>query len=145
MHTSLQCIFFSLINHFIMQYSFLSFNVDIVLKFTLSDMSITASSTVCTFMDYFFNSFTFNLCISLALKWISSRRHIDRSWASHVALVVKSRSASVEDITDVGLIPGSGRSLVGGHDNRPQYSYLKNSMDSGVEQVTANRVPKKHD
>ena len=67
------------------------------------------------------------------------------SWASHVTLVVKSTSASVEDITDVGLIPGSGRSPVGGHDNRPQYSYLKNSMDSGVEQVTANRVPKKHD
>ena len=33
---------------------------------------------------------------------------------------------------DVGLIPGSGRSLGGGNDNRLQYCCLKNPLDRGV-------------
>ena len=36
---------------------------------------------------------------------------------SQVALVVKDSPASAEDIRDVGLIPGSGRSVGGGHGN----------------------------
>ena len=38
------------------------------------------------------------------------------------ALVVKSPPASAADITDVGLIPGSGRPPGGGHGNLSQYS-----------------------
>ena len=37
--------------------------------------------------------------------------------ASQVALVVKNLPAKVEDLRDVGSIPGSGRSLGGGHGN----------------------------
>ena len=33
---------------------------------------------------------------------------------------------------DAGLIPGSGRSPVGGHGNPLQYSCLENSMDRGA-------------
>ena len=44
-----------------------------------------------------------------------------RVWAFQV-LVVKSPPASAGDITDVGLIPGSGRSPGGGHGNLSQYS-----------------------
>ena len=40
--------------------------------------------------------------------------------------MVKNLSASAGDIRDMGLIPGSGRSLEGGHGNPLQYSCLEN-------------------
>jgi len=40
---------------------------------------------------------------------------------------VKNLTANVGDAGDVGLIPRSGRSLGGGHDNTFQYSCLKKS------------------
>ena len=43
---------------------------------------------------------------------------------------------------DLGLIPGSGRSPGGGHGNPLLYSYLENSMDRGVWQVTVHGVTK---
>ena len=36
------------------------------------------------------------------------------------------------DIRDTGLIPGSGRSPGGGHNNPFQYSCLENPMDRGA-------------
>ena len=42
--------------------------------------------------------------------------------------MVKKPPANAGDIRDVGLIPGSGRSLGGGHRNL-QYSCLENPMD----------------
>ena len=39
----------------------------------------------------------------------------DTRWASQVAVVVKNLPASAGDIRNVGSIPGSGRSLGGGH------------------------------
>ena len=36
------------------------------------------------------------------------------------------------DVTDVGLIPGSGRSPGGGHGNPFQYSCLENPVDRGA-------------
>ena len=36
------------------------------------------------------------------------------------------------DVTDVGLIPGSGRSPGGGHGNPFQYSCLENPIDRGA-------------
>ena len=56
---------------------------------------------------------------------------------SQVALVVKNLPASVGDIRDVGLIPGSGRSPGKGHGNPFQYSCLENPMDRGA---TVHRV-----
>ena len=42
--------------------------------------------------------------------------------------MVKNPPANVEDIRDVGLIPGSGRSPGGGHGNPLQYSCLEKSL-----------------
>ena len=46
------------------------------------------------------------------------------------------------DIRDAGSIPGSGRSLGGGHGNPLQYSCLENPMDSGAWWATVHRVAK---
>ena len=52
-----------------------------------------------------------------------------------MALVVKNPPANagyIGDKRDLGLIPGSGRSSGGGHDNPVQYSCLENLMDRGA-------------
>ena len=52
-------------------------------------------------------------------------------------------SASSSGATgDLGLIPRSGRSLGGGHNNPLQYSYLENPMDRGAWLATVNGVAK---
>ena len=43
-------------------------------------------------------------------------------------LVMKNLPANAGDVRDEGLIPGSGRSLGGGHSNSLQYSCLENPM-----------------
>ena len=42
--------------------------------------------------------------------------------------MVKNTPANAGDARYMDLIPGSGRSLGGGHGNPPQYSFLENSM-----------------
>ena len=49
--------------------------------------------------------------------------------------VVKNLPANAGNATDVGSIPGSGRSPGVGNDNPLQYSCLENSMDRGAWQV----------
>ena len=49
-----------------------------------------------------------------------------------VALEVKKPSANAEDVRDMGLIPGLGRSSGGGHGNSLQYSCLENPMNRGA-------------
>ena len=51
--------------------------------------------------------------------------------AFQAVLVIKNPLARAGDIRDPGLIPGSGRSPVGGHGNPLQCSYLENPMDRG--------------
>ena len=54
----------------------------------------------------------------------------------------KEHAANAGDKRDVGLIPGSGRSL----ENMariPQYSFLENPMDRGAWQATVHRVAKR--
>ena len=63
-----------------------------------------------------------------------------QNWASQVALVVKDLPANAGDITDVGLIPGLGKSSGGGHGNPLQYSCLENPMDREAWQATVHRV-----
>ena len=46
--------------------------------------------------------------------------------------MVKSLSANVGDIKDVGSIPGSGRSPGGGNGKPLQYSFLGNPIDRGA-------------
>ena len=53
-----------------------------------------------------------------------------------MVLVVKNPPANAADITDVGLIPESGRSPGGEHGNPLQYSCLENSMDRGARGAT---------
>ena len=62
--------------------------------------------------------------------------------ASQAALVVKNLPVNVEVVRDMGLIPGSGRSLGVGNSNPLQYSCLENSMDRGAWQATVHRVTK---
>ena len=57
----------------------------------------------------------------------------------------KESTCNAGDIRDAGLIPGSGRSLGGGHGNPQQYSCLGNPMDRGGLQswwATVQRVAK---
>ena len=54
-----------------------------------------------------------------------------------MVLVVKNPPANAEDIRDLGSIPGSGRSLRGGHGNPLQYSFLENTMDRGSWQANS--------
>ena len=60
--------------------------------------------------------------------------------ASQEALVVKNLLANAGDVRDVGLIPGSGRSPEGRHENSLQYSGLENPMDRGAWQAIVHRV-----
>ena len=46
--------------------------------------------------------------------------------------MVRNPPANVGDVKDADLIPGSGRSLVGGHGNSLQYSCLENSTERGA-------------
>ena len=54
--------------------------------------------------------------------------------------MVKNLPAKAEGARDVGLIPGSGRSPVGGNGNPLEYSCLENPMDRGAWQATVHRV-----
>ena len=57
-------------------------------------------------------------------------------WAFQAVPVVKNPPANAGDIRGMGLIPESGRSPGGGHDNPFQFSCLENPMDRGVWQAT---------
>ena len=59
-----------------------------------------------------------------------------------MTLAVKSLPANAGHIRDLGLIPGSGRSTGGGHDNPLRYSCLENPMDRRTWQATVHRVAK---
>ena len=54
--------------------------------------------------------------------------------------MVKNPPANEGDIRDVGLIPGLGISLGGGHGNLLQYSRLENPMDRGAWWATVHGV-----
>ena len=62
--------------------------------------------------------------------------------ASQMVLVVKNLPANAEDVRDTGSIPGSVRSLGGGHGNPLQYSCLENPMDRGARQAIVHGVVK---
>ena len=58
--------------------------------------------------------------------------------ASQVVLVVKNPPAKARDLRDDGLIQGPERSRGEGNGYPLCYSYLDNSMDRGVWQVTVH-------
>ena len=82
---------------------------------------------------------TYVLCIK---QIIYSMYKINNLQAFQMVLVVKSMSVNAEDIRNMGLIPGLGRSLRGGHGNPLQYSCLENPMDRGFWWATVHRVAK---
>ena len=57
-------------------------------------------------------------------------------------LVGKNPPANAADVRDMGSIPGSGRSLGGGHNNPLQYFCLENPMDRRAWWATAHGVTK---
>ena len=57
-------------------------------------------------------------------------------------LVVKNPPANAGDISNMGLIPGTGKSPGGGYDNPLQYSCLENPMDREAWWVTVHRLTK---
>ena len=62
--------------------------------------------------------------------------------ASQVAVEVKNPPPSAQDIRDVGLIPGLGRSPGERHSNPLQYFCLESPMDRGAWWVIVHRVTK---
>ena len=54
--------------------------------------------------------------------------------------MVKNPPAKAGDKREVGLIPGWGRLLGGGHGNPLQYSCLKNHIDRGAWRAKVHRV-----
>ena len=56
--------------------------------------------------------------------------------------VIKNPPINTEDIRDMGLLPGLGRSPGGGHDNPLQYSHLESTMDRGAWWAIVHRVAK---
>ena len=69
-------------------------------------------------------------------------RRVNCLWASQVAQWVNNLPAMQETQTDVGLIPGSGRSPGGEQGNPPQHSCLENPMDRGAWWATVDRFTK---
>ena len=61
---------------------------------------------------------------------------------SQVALVVKNPPVNARNIRDASSIPGSGRSLGGGHGNPLQYSCLENPVDGRAWRSTVHRITK---
>ena len=57
-----------------------------------------------------------------------------------MALVVNNSLDNAGDVRDMGLSPGLGRSLGGGHGNPLQHSCLENAMDRGAWQATVHGV-----
>ena len=56
--------------------------------------------------------------------------------------MAKNLPVKAEDVKDVGLIPGLGRSPGVGNDNSFQYSCLENPMDRGPWQTTVHGFAK---
>ena len=59
-----------------------------------------------------------------------------------LAKMVKKVPADTGDVRDTSLIPRSGRSPGGEHDNPFQYSCLENPVDRGARRATVYRVAK---
>ena len=63
-------------------------------------------------------------------------------WASQVALKVKNMPANAGDIRHAALIPGSGRSLGGGHATHSSILTWRIPKDRGTWEATVHGVAK---
>ena len=66
---------------------------------------------------------------------LNSNMHIVDLQASQVVVVEKNLPTNAGDARDVGLSPGSGKSLGGGNGNPLQYFCLENLMNRGAWQL----------
>ena len=73
-------------------------------------------------------------------EWIESNYHLSR--ASEVVPVVKNLHAGAGGAGDVGLSPGSGRSLGEGNGNPLQYFCLGNPTDRGAWRSVVHEIVK---
>jgi len=60
--------------------------------------------------------------------------------ASQVTLLIKNSSANVEEVRDMGSIPGAGRSPGGGHGNPLHYSCLEIPMEGEPGELQSIRL-----
>jgi len=67
-------------------------------------------------------------------------QNLSVSWDSQVAIVIKNPPSNAGCLRDMGLIPGLGRSPVGGHGNPLQCSCLENPIDGGAWWATVRGV-----
>ena len=100
-----------------------------------SSLSEASSCGTCPF-KFTFGIFTKQTSVSRILSTYILRMGLPL-WLSGKESVSSSRATG-----DLGLIPGSGRSPGGGHNNPLQYSYLENPMDRGAWRATVNGVAK---
>ena len=63
-------------------------------------------------------------------------------WVDHQVELVVKNLPTMQEIRDVGSIPGLGRFPGGGHGNPLQYSCLENSMDRGAWWARVHRFTK---
>ena len=74
--------------------------------------------------------------------------YIDGIYFDHLGFLdgseCKECACNAEDTGDVGLIPGSGRSLGEGNGNPLWYSCLENPVDRGAWWATVQRVAESH-
>ena len=54
--------------------------------------------------------------------------------------MVKNPPTILGNLTDMGLIPGSGNSAGEGNGNQLKYSFLENPMDRGAWQATVHSI-----
>ena len=104
--------------------------------FRLSNIRPSPSPTAIALVVHLFASLFHYMCVCVCVHVYTY------IWASQVALAVKNLPANAGDVRDEGLIPGSGRSLGGGHGNPLQYSSLENPMDKGAWLATIHRFLK---
>ena len=86
-----------------------------------------------------------DLCCSHCLEiasptYLGDFHFIQVSGTSEVALVVRNLPDSAGGVTDGRVIPGSGRSPGGEHDNALQYSCLEDPKDREAWWTTVRRI-----
>ena len=67
---------------------------------------------------------------------------LKKNWGASLMAQQLKNPPAMQETGDMGLIPGSGRSLGGGNDNPLQYSCLENPMDRGAWLTIVQRVAK---
>ena len=73
---------------------------------------------------------------------LGKKLHLVLHWGFTPGFSGKESACNTGATGNAGSIPGSGRSLGGGHGNSPQYSCPENPMDRGAWQATVHRVAK---